>query len=56
MILWFYVYYIIIYIIPFPSKLSSPFSNGFDSVGMDYIKQGIQVNSLGILSVLFIKG
>lgn len=50
-----FYHYIIIYIIPFPNKLSSLLINLFDSVGMHYIKQGIQLSSLGVLSVLFIK-
>jgi len=37
-------YYITIYIIPFPSKLSSLLINGFDSVGRHYLKQGIQLS------------
>lgn len=48
-------YYVITYSIPFLIKLSSVLMKRFDLVVMYYIRQGIQLRSLGILSALFLK-
>lgn len=49
-----YYYITSIAIILFPIKLISLLKDGFDSVAMHYIKEGIQLSFLGVLSVLSI--
>lgn len=49
-----YYYITGIAVIEFTNKLISLLKEGFDSVGMPYIKERIQLSSSGALSVLFI--